>query len=170
MTEAYPPSARVRRRADYRRIQSGRSRVHTRHFLIVLAAAPVGTQRLGVTVTKKVGNAVVRNRIKRVVREVFRRNRELFPDATDVVFIAKQGAGAVRYAELLADEGEGLALEQVDELGDPVDDPVQDVRHRRVDEQHQQRRCHIHARATRRCYLRSDRRRSGRDGVNSSGQ
>ncbi|MCB9625820.1 MAG: ribonuclease P protein component [Sandaracinaceae bacterium] len=103
MTEAYPPSARVRRRADYRRIQSGRSRVHTRHFLIVLAAAPVGTQRLGVTVTKKVGNAVVRNRIKRVVREVFRRNRELFPDATDVVFIAKQGAGAVRYAELLAD-------------------------------------------------------------------
>ena len=108
MTEAYPPSARVRRRADYRRIQSGRSRVHTRHFLIVLAAAPVGTQRLGVTVTKKVGNAVVRNRIKRVVREVFRRNRELFPDATDVVFIAKQGAGAVRYAELLADVASAL--------------------------------------------------------------
>jgi ribonuclease P protein component len=112
MTEAYPPSARVRRRADYRRIQSSRSRVHTRHFLIVIAAAPTGSresqdahepQRLGVTVTKKVGNAVVRNRIKRVVREVFRRNRSLLPAATDIVFIAKRGAGQVGYAEVLAE-------------------------------------------------------------------
>ena len=105
MTEAYPPSARVRRRADYRRIQSSRSRVHTRHFLIVIAAGSgaCSGQRLGVTVTKKVGNAVVRNRIKRVVREVFRRNRALLPDGTDFVFIAKQGAGKVSYAAVLSD-------------------------------------------------------------------
>ena len=73
MTEVYPPSARVRRRADYRRIQASRSRTHTRHFLVVIV--PSGSQRFGVTVTKKIGNAVVRNRVKRVLREVFRRNR-----------------------------------------------------------------------------------------------
>ena len=51
--------------------------------------------------TKKVGTAVQRNRIKRVVREVFRRNRELFPPSHDVVFIAKREAPAIDYHSLL---------------------------------------------------------------------
>lgn len=51
--------------------------------------------------TKKVGNAVQRNRIKRVVREVFRRNRHLFPPAHDVVFIAKRHTDAIGYDSLL---------------------------------------------------------------------
>ena len=88
MTEVYPPSARVRRRADYRRIQASRSRTHTRHFLVVIV--PSGSQRFGVTVTKKIGNAVVRN-------------RALFPLATDIVFIAKQGAGKLGYADVLGE-------------------------------------------------------------------
>jgi ribonuclease P protein component len=52
-------------------------------------------------VTKKVGNAVQRNRIKRVVREVFRRNRHLFPRSHDVVFIAKRQAVSLGYDSLL---------------------------------------------------------------------
>ncbi len=51
--------------------------------------------------TKKVGNAVQRNHIKRVVREVFRLNRPLFPASHDVVFIAKRGAHQTDYASLL---------------------------------------------------------------------
>jgi ribonuclease P protein component len=52
-------------------------------------------------VTKKVGTAVQRNRIKRVVREVFRRNRQLFPQSHDFVFIAKRGSTGIDYASLL---------------------------------------------------------------------
>ncbi len=124
MTEAYPPSARVRRRADYRRIQASRSRVHSRHFLVVILPGP--GQRLGITVTKKIGNAVVRNRVKRVLREVFRRNRELFPPATDVVFIAKDGAGKLGYAAALLEVSalrESLA-KQRDRLGHVTQAPV----------------------------------------------
>lgn len=51
--------------------------------------------------TKKVGTAVQRNRIKRVVREVFRRNRPLFPASHDIVFIAKRGAEGIDYHALL---------------------------------------------------------------------
>ncbi len=51
--------------------------------------------------TKKVGIAVQRNRIKRVVREVFRRNRQLFPVSHDLVFIAKRGATEIDYGSLL---------------------------------------------------------------------
>ena len=53
--------------------------------------------------TKKVGTAVERNRIKRVAREVFRRNRELFPPSHDVVLIAKRGATEVGYESLLSE-------------------------------------------------------------------
>ena len=53
--------------------------------------------------TKKVGSAVQRNRIKRVVREVFRRNRRLFPLSHDVVFIAKGGATDIDYGSLLSE-------------------------------------------------------------------
>jgi len=54
-------------------------------------------------VTKKVGTAVQRNRIKRVVREVFRRNRQLFPHSHDVVFIAKRGATDIDYDSVLSE-------------------------------------------------------------------
>jgi ribonuclease P protein component len=50
-----------------------------------------------VTVTKKVAGAVGRNRVKRVLREVFRRNRHLFPEGCDVVIIAKTGAPELGY-------------------------------------------------------------------------
>ncbi len=53
--------------------------------------------------TKKVGTAVQRNRIKRVVREVFRRNRQLFPASHDLVFIAKRGAAEINYGLLLSE-------------------------------------------------------------------
>jgi ribonuclease P protein component len=54
-------------------------------------------------VTKKVGTAVQRNRIKRVVREVFRRNRQLFPLSHDLVFIAKRDATDIDYGSLLSE-------------------------------------------------------------------
>jgi len=49
-------------------------------------------RRLGVTVSKRVGNAVVRNRVKRRIREWFRHKREALPDRLDLVVIARQSA------------------------------------------------------------------------------
>jgi ribonuclease P protein component len=92
-SETFGAADRVRRRGEYRRIQSRGTKVHSRRFLWMVHPSLVGADhaRLGVVVTKKLGSAVRRNRIKRVLREVFRRHRELFPSATDVVAIAKHG-------------------------------------------------------------------------------
>jgi ribonuclease P protein component len=50
-------------------------------------------------VTRKVANAVGRNRIKRVLREVFRKNRALFPAGCDVVIVAKDRAPGLGYED-----------------------------------------------------------------------
>ncbi len=59
--------------------------------------------RLGITVTRKVGKAVTRNRIKRLVREVFRRERHRLGPGLDVVWVAKRQSGGVSIDEVRAD-------------------------------------------------------------------
>jgi ribonuclease P protein component len=59
--------------------------------------------RLGVTVTRKVGGAVVRNRIKRLVRESFRRERHRFPSGMAMVWVAKRDATEVSFAQVRSD-------------------------------------------------------------------
>ena len=91
---AFSKARRLRRRGDFVRLQPSRTRVHTPHFLLLLGKSPneAAPARLGVTVTRKVGSAVERNRVKRVVREAFRLDPGLLPDGVDLVVIAKDGA------------------------------------------------------------------------------
>ena len=102
--QGFPATFRLRKRREFLRVQNGGQKHHTRHFLVFDAPPQrgAGPVRLGVTVTRKIGSAVVRNRIKRLVREAFRRVRQEFDAACDMVWVAKQSAGAVSYAEVLA--------------------------------------------------------------------
>lgn len=89
--------ARVRKRSEYRRIQSDGHRVSLPHFVFVLTTRPDGAggrARLGITASRKVGGAVVRNRSKRLVRAAFRALGELFPSDVDVVVIVKSAPPA----------------------------------------------------------------------------
>ncbi len=100
----HTPEDRVRRRSEYREVREHGRRVHTPHYLVVVLPRPGARTRLGITVTKKVSpSAVSRNRVKRVLREVFRRNRGLFPSSCDVVIVAKRGAEGLGY-EIAATE------------------------------------------------------------------
>ena len=66
---------------------------------MITCGNPNDVKRLGITVTKKVGNAVVRNRLKRLIREFFRRNKVLFPAGYDVVVMAKKNIPPLTYQE-----------------------------------------------------------------------
>lgn len=94
---------RVRSRSEFQRIQREGRRVTTPSFVLLLAAreADGAAARLGITASKRVGNAVVRNRVKRVVREAFRRSGTLFEPDLDVVVIARAAAAALQPAQVL---------------------------------------------------------------------
>jgi ribonuclease P protein component len=101
--QGFPRAHRLLRRVDFLRVQQQGRRVHTAHFvMLVVLARDCGT-RLGVTVGRRVGGAVQRNRVKRLVREVFRRNRKLFPRDCDVVLVARPGADRLDYASVLGE-------------------------------------------------------------------
>jgi ribonuclease P protein component len=76
----------------------------SRSFVVLVAdqhdGAPDASPRLGVTVSRRVGSAVVRTRVKRRVREWFRRNRGVFPPGKDVVVIARPSAAEIPSAEV----------------------------------------------------------------------
>lgn len=59
-----------------------------------------GEARFGITVTRKVGNAVIRNQIKRLVREGCRHAAHLFPPNLDVVVVARPSAASAAAAEV----------------------------------------------------------------------
>ena len=104
-TASFPKRNRLRKRYEFVEIQQNGRRKHTAHFILITFPRSTmnsdAQQRLGVTVTKKIGNAVDRNRIKRLVREVFRQNRQLFSATADTVVIAKHGAAALSYTDVL---------------------------------------------------------------------
>lgn len=91
---------RLRQRADYVAVQSSGTKVHGRH-LLAIARKRTDSElggRLGLTVTRKVGNAVVRNRIKRLVREWLRLHGWV-PKGWDMVLVAKDSAAGQLHLE-----------------------------------------------------------------------
>jgi ribonuclease P protein component len=75
-----PPAARLRRAGDFAALKSAAGRLQTRHFALRWMAGSSGSCRLGMAVSRKVSKrAVERNRIKRVIRESFRAERETLP-------------------------------------------------------------------------------------------
>jgi ribonuclease P protein component len=73
-------------------------KIHTRHFILYCLTRPDGPSRLGLTVSRKIGGAVQRNALKRLLREFFRKNQFCLPPHTDLSVIAKIGAAELGYA------------------------------------------------------------------------
>ncbi len=71
--------------------------------MVAAGPDPSAPSRLGITVTRKIGGAVQRNRIKRVVREAFRLSPDRLPRGIDLVVIAKPGAHELGLAEVTAE-------------------------------------------------------------------
>jgi ribonuclease P protein component len=95
MSQRLGRARRLRKRREFLSAQRRGRPGRARHFLVLVSIAdpPGGPARLGIVASRKVGNAVARNRGKRLVREWFR--RRIVPEGTDVVVILHTGAASL---------------------------------------------------------------------------
>ena len=98
--KTYPPTVRLRKRPEFLRLRDSAHKFASWGILVVWQVNGLTHARLGVTVSKKVGCAVTRNRIKRFVRETFRNHRFLLP-AVDVNVIARSEAAVMDFQALM---------------------------------------------------------------------
>ena len=94
---SFPKAERLRKRAEFLALSRSGRKVHTRYFIILVGKESRSVTRFGVTVSRKVGNAVERNRIKRLLREFYRQHKHLFVDS-DYNIIARPDATLLDYA------------------------------------------------------------------------
>ena len=98
--QGFPPEFRMTYASEFRRARLGGRKTHTPHFLIYSLKKVDGPSRLGLTVSRKVGGAVVRNRVKRLLREIFRRWNDRLPFELDISIIAKPGSGTLLLSQI----------------------------------------------------------------------
>jgi len=107
--ETFSRDDRLRKRREFEECYASGVRVSGRHLLLFLlqrtapadAPPPPYRPRLGISVSKRVGGSVTRNRVRRRLREIFRRSRELFGSrAADVVLNARPSASEATFEEL----------------------------------------------------------------------
>ena len=97
-------SERLLARNEYRKVYDLGERRNLPFFTVFALKTDLEQSRLGITVTKQIGSAVVRNRCKRRVREAFRKNKHLIDRHVDLVFNVKRamlGADQAAIAEQL---------------------------------------------------------------------
>jgi ribonuclease P protein component len=84
---------RLLKRGEFQAVSRQPSlRLRTDHFLLLLRQSPLPHARLGLAVSRKVGSAVARNRVRRRLRECFRHHKHRLPPGTDLIVIASPGA------------------------------------------------------------------------------
>jgi len=92
----FPASERLRTDREFREVVRKGSRVHTTHYTVYRDSLGGGKRQVGISAGKRAGGAVARNRAKRLLREFYRTNKDLFPTGTrTAIVVRKPPEGAV---------------------------------------------------------------------------
>ena len=103
--EGFPRRARLTRRSEFLSLSRGGKKVYTPHFIVISRANAREVHRLGITVSAKIGGAVVRNRIKRYLREYFRRHQNSLSAHRDLLIITRKGAADLSHDQVTREIG-----------------------------------------------------------------
>jgi ribonuclease P protein component len=87
MDENFTPQERIRKKKDFLYLYKKGKRYRGKYFILIFLQNELAFSRVAVVASKKFGNAVQRNRTKRWLRTLFRRNKELLEKPFDLIFI-----------------------------------------------------------------------------------
>ena len=89
----------IKKTKDFQKIyRKGKS--YANSYIVMYVDKTGEDNKLGISVSKKVGNSVVRHRITRLIRECFRLNKEKFIEGINIVIIARTGAKDIDYSKV----------------------------------------------------------------------
>ena len=97
----FPKKVRLLKRGQFLKLSKQGKRVYTGCFIAIVLKGTAQNNRIGITISKKVGNAVERNRIKRIIREYFRHNKENISGPKDINIIARKGLTTLSNLEII---------------------------------------------------------------------
>ena len=100
MDNSFPKDLRIRKRKDFIYVYNNGRKFFTENFIMFIAKNSLNLPRIGITVTKKYGKAVKRNRLKRLIREFFRLNKKILQNGYDFLFTAKKECNIKHLTEL----------------------------------------------------------------------
>lgn len=92
-------SDRIKKRWEFSRVYQYGQKYVNRRFVVYVLNNRKKRSRLGVTVSKKVGNSVKRNRVKRLIRESFRFSKDQIAPGNDIVVVARKSAYGLSFQE-----------------------------------------------------------------------
>lgn len=91
---------RIRKNREYKRVYKYGKNYWNKHLILYIMKNNLEVSRVGFTVTKKIGNAVTRNKIRRQMKEIYRLNYENVKSGYDLVFIPKKNVVNMPYSKL----------------------------------------------------------------------
>lgn len=93
-------SESLKKNRDFQFIYRNGKSFGNRYLVMYVYPRDTGKNRLGISVSKKVGNSIVRHRLTRLIRESYRLNEEKFVRGLDLIVIARPGAKGRSYLEI----------------------------------------------------------------------
>ncbi len=103
-----PKTERLRKRREFLGVYERGDKIQSTYFVLYMLENGRPHHRLGITASRKIGRAVVRNRIKRSLREVFRANKQAIFPHCDLVVNAKRSAARARNQQIQEDVLKGI--------------------------------------------------------------
>jgi ribonuclease P protein component len=98
--QRFPKRVRLRKRREFLLVQGQGAKLSADPLLALVLRNGLAQTRLGITVSTKVGKAVVRTRLRRQLRELFRKRKDSLPKGLDVVLIARTSAANAPFKTL----------------------------------------------------------------------
>ena len=93
-------SESLKKHKDFQHVYKKGSSYANKYLVMYVLENQTEGNRLGISVSKKVGNSVVRHHLTRLVRESYRLHEEMFNSGLDIVVVARKGASQVNYHEV----------------------------------------------------------------------
>ena len=93
-------SESLKKNSDFKNVYTHGKSFANKYLVMYMLENEMGKNRIGISVSKKVGNSVVRHRITRLIRESYRLHENIFNSSLDIVIVARNSASTVGYTEI----------------------------------------------------------------------